>query len=58
MPTVANQVQAARFEPVDGNATNITGAGSTIIGLTTLFYSLAVAATSINIAMAGLKNVM
>jgi len=56
-PTVANQVYASRF--IDAaNSTNITGAASTIIGLTTLFFALAVAGTSISISLAGLKNVM
>jgi len=50
-PTVANQVVAAQ-------GGNVTGAASTILGLTTLFYSLAIASTSINIALAGLRNVM
>jgi len=49
-PTVANEVQAA-----EDNA-NITGASQTIIGLTTLFYCLAVASAGIGIAMAGLRQ--
>lgn len=50
-PTVANQVAGAQ-----ANA-NITGASNTIIGLTTLFFCLAVASTGIGIATIGLKNV-
>ena len=38
-PTVANEVAGAQ-----ANA-NITGASSTIIGLTTLFYNLSIAST-------------
>jgi xanthine/uracil permease len=49
-PTVANQVQTSQ----DNN--NITGASSTIIGLTTLFYCLAVASVGIGIATVGLRN--
>jgi len=57
-PTVANEVTGAR----DGNGTeaagaiNITGASYTILGLTTLFYSLSVASTAIGIAAQGLRN--
>jgi xanthine/uracil permease len=54
-PTVANEVQGARYHP-DGNATNITGASSTILGLTTLFYNLSIASTAIGIAATGLRN--
>jgi len=49
-PTVATEVKGAQ-----DNA-NITGASSTIIGLTTLFYVLAVASTGIGIATIGLRN--
>lgn len=49
-PTVANAVAGAQL-----NA-NITGAASTIVGLTTLFYNLAIAAAAIGIAAQGLKN--
>ncbi len=57
-PTVANEVQLARY--LDGNASrgagNISGASSTILGLTTLFYNLAIASTAIGIAAQGLRN--
>jgi xanthine/uracil permease len=49
-PTVATEVQGA-----EDNA-NITGSEETIIGLTTLFYCLAVASTGIGIATMGLRN--
>ena len=49
-PTVADEVNTA-----EDNA-NITGASETIIGLTTLFYCLAVASTGIGIATMGLRN--
>ena len=49
-PTVANEVKGAQ------NNANITGASNTIVGLTTLFYCLAVASTGIGIATVGLRN--
>lgn len=57
MPTVADQVFLAQWKNHTVQ-TNITGANATIIGLTTLFYALAIAGSAINIAMAGLRNVM
>ena len=49
-PTVAQEVGTAQL---DGN---ITGASDTILGLTTLFYCLAVASTGIGVATVGLRN--
>ena len=49
-PTVANEVAGAQAN------TNITGASDTIIGLTTLFYCLAIASTGIGIATVGLRQ--
>lgn len=49
-PTVADQVEGAR------DNTNISGASNTIIGLTTLFYVLAIASAGIGIATIGLRN--
>ena len=49
-PTVAQQVGIAQ-----GNG-NITGASDTLLGLTTLFYCLAIATAAIGIAAIGLKN--
>jgi len=49
-PTVAQQVGTAQ---ADGN---ITGASDTLIGLTTLFYCLAIATSAIGIAAVGLRN--
>jgi xanthine/uracil permease len=49
-PTVANEVAGAQAN------TNITGASSTILGLTTLFYNLSIASTAIGIAATGLRN--
>jgi len=49
-PTVADEVATAQANG------NITGASSTIIGLTTLFFCLAIASTGIGIATVGLRN--
>ncbi len=58
-PTVADAVALARGNAsgvINGVGANITGASSTILGLTTLFYNLSIAATAIGIAAQGLKN--
>jgi len=49
-PTVADEVEGAKAN------TNISGAANTIIGLTTLFYCLAIASAAIGIATLGLRN--
>jgi len=49
-PTVANEVAGAQLN------NNITGASSTITGLITLFYVLAIASAAIGIATVGLRN--
>jgi len=48
MPSVADQV-------VLGQAGNVTGAADTILGLTTLFFALGIAAAGISIAAQGLR---
>jgi len=50
LPTIANQVKGAQD---DGN---VTGAADTLIGLTTLFFALAIATAAIGIAAQGLRN--
>ena len=50
LPTVAQQVGTAQ---ADGN---VTGASDTLVGLTTLFFSLAIATSAIAIAAQGLRN--
>ena len=50
LPTVANQVSAAQ------NNGNVTGASSTIVGLTTLFFSLGIMSAGISLAIGGLRN--
>lgn len=54
MPTVADQVYSAR-QHNDTFATNVTGAASTIVGLTTLFFALGIAAIGISVAAQGLR---
>jgi len=49
-PTVAQQIGTAQ---VDGN---VTGASDTLLGLTTLFYSLSIATAAIGVAAVGLRN--
>lgn len=51
-PTIANEVADAQ----NSSKYNITGAANTIVGLTTLFYCLAIASTGIGIATVGLRN--
>mgnify|MGYP003148050615 FL=1 len=48
IPSVADQVVAAQ-------AGNVTGAASTILGLTTLFFALGIAAAGIAVAAQGLR---
>lgn len=49
IPTVADQVVAAQ-------AGNVTGAASTILGLTTLFYALGILSAGIALAVNGLRS--
>jgi len=48
LPTVANSVAEAQ-------GGNVTGTSSTILGLTTLFYSLAIMTAALAIAAQGLR---
>lgn len=48
IPTVANEVVGAQ-------SGNVTGASSTILGLTTLFFALSIASAGIAIAAQGLR---
>ena len=48
IPTIANEVKGAQ-------SGNVTGAASTILGLTTLFFALAIASAGIAIAAQGLR---
>lgn len=50
LPTVAQQVGTAQ---ADGN---VTGASDTLVGLTTMFFSLSIATSAIGVAAQGLRN--
>jgi hypothetical protein len=50
LPTVADQVGTAQANG------NVTGASSTLVGLTTLFFALAIATSAIAIAAQGWRN--
>ena len=50
LPTVADQVAGAQANG------NVTGASDTLVGLTTLFFALAIATSAIGIAAQGLRN--
>lgn len=49
LPTVADQVAAAQ-------GGNVTGAASTIVGLTTIFYSLGIMSAGVSLAIGGLRS--
>ena len=51
MPTVADQVDLA----INENGSNLTGAATTILDLTTLFFALGIASAGIAIAAQGLR---
>lgn len=50
IPSVANQVTAAQ-------GGNVTGAASTMLGLTTLFFAIGVMTSGISIAVGGLQEI-
>ena len=57
LPVVADSVQESRFD--GGNTsrpTNVTGASGTLVGLTTLFFSIGIMTAGLSIAFIGLKN--
>ena len=49
IPTVAGQIVAAQ-------AGNVTGASSTILGLTTIFFALGIMSAGVALAVGGLRN--
>jgi hypothetical protein len=49
IPTVANQIVAAQ-------GGNVTGASSTILGLTTIFYALGIMSAGVSLAISGMQN--
>jgi hypothetical protein len=52
LPTVAQQVGTAQADP----NVSASAAAKTLVGLTTLFYSLAISTSAIGIAAQGLRN--
>ena len=55
-PVVANSVQASLYNSSGALNANFSSAAGVVLGLTTLFYSLAIASSSIGIAAQGLRN--
>lgn len=49
MPSIADQVIAAQ-------SGNVTGAASTVLGLTTIFFALGIMAAGVSLAVGGLRN--
>ena len=49
LPVIANAIVAAQ-------SGNVTGAASTILGLTTIFYALGIMAAGVALAVGGLRN--
>ena len=49
LPTIADEIANAQ-------AGNVTGAASTILGLTTIFYSLGIMSAGVSLAVGGLRN--
>ena len=49
IPTVADEI-------TDAQAGNVTGASSTILGLTTIFFALGIMAAGVSLAVGGLRN--
>jgi len=49
IPTVANQIVAAQ-------SGNVTGAASTILGLTTIFFALGIMGSGVGLTVASLRN--
>ena len=56
IPVLADQVIFAQEGNNASTVTNVTGAASTLIGLTTLFFAIGIMAAGIDMAMRGLKN--
>ena len=53
---VANEIYAARYLNTSGVASNVTGASSTILGLTVIFFALGVMSSGVALAVNGLRN--
>jgi len=53
---IADDVSEARTGPLGNETTNITGAASTILGLTPLFFALGIMSAGVALAVGGLRN--
>jgi hypothetical protein len=60
MPVVADQIASARENEVVGHSgtvnTTVSGTAGTLLGLTTIFFALAIASAGIAIAAQGLRS--
>ena len=56
IPSIADQVSVVQTGAAGNQTTNVTGAASTIVGLSTLFFALGIMASGVSIAVGGLRN--
>jgi len=57
IPVVADQIESAQTGQVLSNSgANLTGAASTILDLTTIFFALGIMAAGVSLAVGGLRN--
>jgi len=54
--TVADGVWEAQYRNNASDPSNVTGAASTILGLTPLFFSLGIMSAGVALAIGGLRN--
>jgi hypothetical protein len=55
MPMVANQVQFA-ISPNGTQVTNVSGASSIVLGISTLMYAITISSCAIGVGAMGLRN--
>ena len=53
---IADDVSGARIASDGSNATNLTGAASTILSLVPLFFALGIMSAGVALAVGGLRN--
>ena len=56
IPSVADSVQAARFNASGDGAANLTSSASTILSLTPLFFALGIMSAGVALTVGGLRN--
>ncbi len=57
IPVVADQVHVAKFgSGNDSTLSNVTGAASTLLDLTTLFFALSIMATAVSTGISALRE--